>query len=332
MKSALIVGAAGQDGSYLAELLLTKGYLVHGIVRPQSGSPASRLESEVIKKSVVDGSFKLYAVDLADDPALSRILVESKAAEIYHLAGQSSVAGSRLEPVRTCDVSGLGVLRLMDLIDRLGVSARFFHASSSEIFGRPNSMPQDEYFQHMPVNPYGCAKSFATHTVRVYRESKDKYAVNGILYNHESPRRGAEFVTRKITRSAAAIKLGFQTELLVGDITSQRDWGYAPDYVEGMWRSLQVTTPGDYVFATGVLHSVGDVLNIAFGVLGLDWRQHVKTDPAFLRPNDPNRLMGNASKAADVLDWRPTVSFAQMIREMTLYDMDLLNSKGGGYG
>jgi GDPmannose 4,6-dehydratase len=216
------------------------------------------------------------------------------------------------------------VLEILEHIKSLDSPLKFFHPSSSEVFGKPSVVPQDESTPHFPLNPYGCAKSFATNIVRIYRERYGLFAVNGIMYNHESPRRGKDFVTRKITRAAAAIKLGLQKELLVGDISSKRDWGYAPDYVQGMWLSLQASEPDDYVFATGELHSVQDVIKIAFSTLGLSLENHIKVDPNLVRISDPSRLVGNSIKALQILDWKPKVPFKQIIEEMTLSDLDIL--------
>jgi GDPmannose 4,6-dehydratase len=237
--------------------------------------------------------------------------------ELYHLAGQSHVGLSFEIPESTCDMTAMGTLRLLEMVRDMRKKPRFFHAASSEIFGKPQVMPQDEETPLAPVNPYGCAKTFAAHMVRIYRKTYGHFMVNGIMFNHESPRRGENFVTRKICRAAAAIKFGQQKDLLLGDTSAKRDWGYAPDFVHGMWLSLQHETAEDYIFATGKLHSVQDVVETAFDTVGLDWRQHVRKDDRLLRPGEPDRLLGNPSKARRLLNWEPTVSFKQMIEDMT---------------
>jgi GDPmannose 4,6-dehydratase len=245
---------------------------------------------------------------------------------LYHLAGQSHVGLSFEIPESTCEMTAMGTLRLLEMLRDLPKPPRLFHASSSEIFGRPGVMPQDETTPANPVNPYGVAKAFATQMVRIYRDSFGMFACNGIMYNHESPRRGENFVTRKICMAAAAIKAGQQKELLIGDTSAQRDWGWAPDFVRGMWLSLQHSEPGDYLFATGELHSVQEVVETAFGVVGLDWKQFVRKDPRFLRPAEPQRLVGNPAKAAKVLGWKPEVKFRDLIRRLT--EAELAGQRG----
>jgi GDPmannose 4,6-dehydratase len=245
------------------------------------------------------------------------VLTDAAPDEIYHLAGQSHVGLSFENPDATCELIALSTLRFLELIRALQPQPRFFHASSSEIFGQPASMPQDEQTPTAPASPYGCAKAFATQMVAIYRKTYGLFGSNGILYNHESPRRGEAFVTRKICLGAAAIAQGRQSELLLGDLAAQRDWGHARDYVEGMWRTLQYTAPDDFVFATGQLHTVQEVVEIAFAAAGLDWRKYVRKDARFVRPSDPHRLAGNAGKARRLLGWEPRVTFAQLITEMT---------------
>jgi GDPmannose 4,6-dehydratase len=242
---------------------------------------------------------------------------------VYHLAGQSHVGLSFEIPESTCDLTAMGTLRLLEIVRDLPMRPRVYHASSSEIFGHPDTVPQDETTPYRPVTPYGCAKAFATHMTTVYRNAFGLFACNGITYNHESPRRGENFVTRKICRAAAAIAAGKQHKLVLGDLSAQRDWGDARDYVRGMWMALQHTTPEDFVFATGKLHSVQEIVETAFQTVGLDWRRHVKRDEKFIRPAEPAKLVGNAAKAKTQLSWAPTKSFAELIREMTLADAEV---------
>lgn len=328
-KVALITGVTGQDGSYLAEFLIKNSYKVHGIIRNTNKNNASNINHLINRTDKPDGHLFLHECNLDDFSRFAKIVKNIRPDEIYHLAGQSNVATSLQDPLLTCEISGNNVLKILEQVRQFDISPKFFHASSSEVFGRPFVMPQDESTQHFPINPYGCAKSFATNIVRIYRERYGLFAVNGILYNHESPRRGKDFVTRKITRAAAAIKLGLQKELLVGDISSKRDWGYAPDYVQGMWLSLQALEPDDYVFATGELHSVQDVIDIAFSTLGLSSENYVKVDPNLVRISDPSRLVGNSIKALHILGWKPKVPFKQIIEEMTLSDLDILTNTRG---
>ncbi len=314
MKRAFITGIAGQDGSYLTELLLEKGYEVHGLVHSAS---ASRLDHLIRDPQIIGKRLHLHSGDL-DNPDSIRVSLEKFAPdEFYHLASQSHVGQSFETIEETCRVTGLGALRLLEMIRKLPKPPQFFHASSSEIFGSPECAPQDELTPVAPITPYGCAKTFATQMVRIYRNTSGLFAVNGILFNHESPRRGENFVTRKICRAAAAIKFGKQKELILGDTSAQRDWGHARDYVRGMWLALQHGTAEDFVFATGQLHSVQEIIETAFGIAGLDWRQFVRNDPKFLRAADPRRLVGNAAKAKKLLQWQPEISFEKIISEMT---------------
>jgi len=324
MKRALITGITGQDGSYLAELLLAKGYEVHGTVRRTSSLSRSRIDHLYSDPAVYGRQLFLHYAELDDATPLRRLLMKVSPDEIYHLAGQSHVGLSFEIPESTCDLTAMGTLRLLEMIRDLDRPARLFHASSSEIFGHPARAPQDETTPMAPVNPYGCAKAFATQMVGVYREAFGVFACNGIMYNHESPRRGENFVTRKICRGAAAIKLGRERELMLGDTSAERDWGHAQDYVRAMWLMLQQDTPEDFVLATGVRHRVQDVVETAFASVDLDWRGHVRQDPRLLRPAEPVQLTGNASKARVRLGWQPEVDFATMIREMTLAELQLL--------
>ncbi len=317
MRRALITGITGQDGSYLTELLLDKGLEVHGVVRRTSSLSRSRIDHLYNDPNIYGHRLFLHYADLNDPTTLRRVLFKTVPDEIYHLAGQSHVGLSFEIPESTCDMTAMGTLRLLEMIRDLPKAPRLFHAASSEIFGQPKTMPQDEETPFAPINPYGCAKAFATHIVSVYRRTFGLFACNGIMFNHESPRRGENFVTQKICRAAAAIKFGAQKELLLGDLGAQRDWGNAPDYVRGMWLSLQHETPEDFIFASGKLHSVQDVVERAFATAGLDWRAYVRQDPRFVRPAEPHNLVGNAAKARRLLNWEPTIPFMEVIEQMT---------------
>ncbi len=316
MTRALITGITGQDGSYLTELLLEKGYEVHGTVRRTSSLERSRLMSLHDDPQIYGKRLLLHYADLDDPTTLRRVLNKVSPDEVYHLAGQSHVGLSFEIPESTCEMTAMGTLRLLEMVRDMPKAPRFFHASSSEVFGQPKAAPQDEATPMSPVSPYGCAKAFATQMVRVYRNTFGLFACNGIMYNHESPRRGEYFVTRKICRAAAAIKLGHQNDLLLGDTSAQRDWGYAPEYVRGMWLALNHTAPEDFVFATGQLHSVQDVVEMAFTAAGLDWKQFVRQDARMLRPAEPAKLVGNAAKARRLLNWQPATSFRELIEKM----------------
>jgi GDPmannose 4,6-dehydratase len=325
MKRALITGITGQDGSYLTELLLENGYEIHGVVRRTSSLERSRLKHLHGDPAINDKRLFLHYAELDDPTSLRRILAKIAPDELYHLAGQSHVGLSFEIPESTCEMTALATLRLLEMIRDLPKAPRIFHASSSEIFGRPEQSPQDENTPMAPVNPYGCAKAFATQMVGIYRQTFGLFACNAIMYNHESPRRGENFVTRKICHGAAAIKHGSEKSLLLGDTTARRDWGHARDYVRGMWLTLQQEKPDDYIFATGQLHSVQDVVETAFGVVGLDWRQYVKQDRRFMRPAEPLRLTGNPAKAKKLLNWEPVTTFQQLITEMTLAELSALS-------
>ncbi|WP_210756815.1 GDP-mannose 4,6-dehydratase [Caldichromatium japonicum] len=327
IRIACITGITGQDGSYLTELLLAQGYEVHGTVRRTSTLERSRLAHLYADPEIYGKQLFLHYADLDDPTTLRRLLSRLQPDELYHLAGQSHVGLSFEIPETTCEFTAMGTLRLLEILRDLPRPPRFFHATSSEIFGRPKVSPQNEETSIAPVNPYGCAKAFATHLVRVYRESFGLFAVNGILYNHESPRRGEHFVTRKVCRAAAAIKLGLQQELKLGDTSTQRDWGHARDYVRGMWLALNHPQPDDYVFATGILHRVQDVIEIAFATVELDWRAYVRFDPHLVRLNEPYNLVGDASKAYQVLGWSPQVSFTELIQEMTQAELVQLSQR-----
>ena len=327
MTRALITGITGQDGSYLAELLLEKGYEIHGMVRRTSSLERSRLNHLYQDPAIYGRRLFLHYGDLDDPTTFRRLLAKSAPDEVYHLAGQSHVGLSFEIPESTCELTAMGTLRLLELVRDLPKPPRLFHASSSEIFGQPAQSPQDEQTPVAPVNPYGCAKAFATQMVSIYRRTFSLFACNGIMYNHESPRRGENFVTRKVCTAAAAIKLGLQKELMLGDTSARRDWGHARDYVRGMWLTLQAPAPEDYVFATGELHSVQDVVETAFAVAGLDWRNFVKQDPRFMRPAEPLRLVGNAAKARRLLQWEPQTRFSDLIAEMTRAELDRLAAR-----
>ena len=325
---ALITGITGQDGSYLTEWLLGRGYEVHGVVRRTSSLERSRLGHLYADPSVYGRTLHLHYADLDDPTTLRRVLVKVGPDEVYHLAGQSHVGLSFDIPESTCEMTAMGTLRLLEMIRDLPRPPRLFHAGSSEMFGRPAVAPQDEDTPFQPVSPYGAAKAFAAQMVRIYREAHGLYAVNGILYNHESPRRGENFVTRKICRAAAAIREGRQRDLALGDTSARRDWGDARDYVRGMWLSLQQEVPRDYLFASGVLHSVQDVVEVAFASVGLDWRRHVRQDPRFLRPAEPSNLVGNAFRARELLGWMPEISFERLITEMTRAELTGIRAPG----
>lgn len=327
MPRALITGITGQDGSFLTELLLEKDYEVHGVVRRTSSIERSRLDHLYRNPDIYSRRLFLHYAELDDPTTLRRVVMKAEPHEVYHLAGQSHVGLSFEIPESTCEMTAMGTLRLLEIVRDLKEPPRVFHASSSEIFGSPATVPQDEQTPFNPINPYGCAKAFATQMVGVYRRTFSLFACNGIMFNHESPRRGENFVTRKICRTAAAIKLGRQKELSLGDTTARRDWGHARDYVRGMWLTLQHETPEDFVFATGKLHSVQDVVEHAFATVDLDWKKFVRQDPRFLRPVEPQRLVGNAAKAHQLLHWQPETSFKDLISEMTRAELSLLSSK-----
>jgi len=315
---ALITGITGQDGSYLAEFLLGKGYEVFGLVRRSSSKNFERIAHILPRIQLVQG-------DLLDQSSLMRALGESRPAEIYNLAAQSFVPTSFDEPVHTAEVTGLGVTRLLEAMRHVAPKARFYQASTSEMFGHAQETPQRESTPFHPRSPYGVAKVYAHWITVNMRESYGLYATSGILFNHESPRRGTEFVTRKITRAAAHIRLGKERELVLGNLEARRDWGHAADYVEAMWRMLQQREPRDYVIATGEMHSVREVCELAFAHAGLAWNDHVRTDPAFHRPAEVHLLCGDASRARAELGWRPRIDFAALIREMV--DADLARER-----
>jgi GDPmannose 4,6-dehydratase len=320
-RSALITGVTGQDGSYLAELLLEKGYDVHGMVRRASTEKFDRIEH--IREHIT-----LHQGDLLDQRSLLDTLRASRPAEIYNLAAMSFVAVSWIQPTLTAEFSGVGVTRMLEAMREACPEARFYQASSSEMFGKVLEVPQTETTPFYPRSPYGVAKAYGHFITVNYRESYDLHATSGILFNHESPRRGLEFVTRKITWHAAAIKHGLTNELRLGNLDAERDWGYAGDYVEAMWLMLQRDIPEDYVIATGEAHSVRECCQIAFEEAGLgDFERYVTVDPAFVRPAEVDHLIGNSAKAERDLGWKPKTSFEELIRSMTRSDLELLTSR-----
>jgi len=317
MPKALITGITGQDGSYLAEFLLNQGYDVVGMVRRTSTINFHRIEHIQEKLTLISG-------DMLDQVSLIRILEEHKPDEIYNLAAQSFVQTSWSQPVFTGEATALGVTRLLDAMRMICPQARFYQASSSEMFGKVMEVPQRESTPFYPRSPYGVAKVYGHWITVNYRESYDLYASSGILFNHESPRRGLEFVTRKITHHVAKIKLGLAHELRLGNLDSRRDWGFAGDYVKAMWLMLQRDQPEDYVIATGETHSVEEFLQEAFGYVNLDWHDYVQQDPAFMRPAEVDLLVGDPSKAGQELGWEPSVSFRELVRMMVEADLRML--------
>jgi GDPmannose 4,6-dehydratase len=315
---ALITGITGQDGSYLAELLLGKGYEVHGMVRLSSTETFPRLEA-------VRDELVLHTGDLLDRRSLVDVLRACEPAEIYNLAATSSVAASWSQPVLTAEFTAVGVTRILEAMREVVPGARFYQASSSEMFGEVREVPQRETTPFYPRSPYGVAKCYGHFITVNYRESYDLFAVSGILFNHESERRGLDFVTRKVTHGAAAIKLGLQEDLALGNLDAQRDWGYAKDYVEAMWLMLQQDEPDDYVIATGEVHSVRELIQVAFEHAGLDPEKHIRIDPRFLRPAEVEQVIGDAAKAREKLGWHPRTSFEEMIRLMVDADVELLS-------
>ena len=328
-RCAFITGITGQDGSYLAELLLQKGYDVHGLVRRASTFNTERL-SHLYQDPHEDGArLKLHYGDLADGTSLSSLVLSIEPDEIYNLAAQSHVRVSFDQPLYTSDIVALGTLRLLEAARSLQRHrpVRFYQASSSEMYGQVVETPQRETTPFHPRSPYACAKVFSYYQTLNYREAYGLHASNGILFNHESPRRGATFVTRKITRAAARIREGLQPMLYLGNIDARRDWGFAKDYVEAMWLMLQQDEPDDYVIATGETHSVREFLELAFGHVGLDWEQRVAIDPQYFRPSEVDLLLGDASKARERLGWRPRTSFAQLVGLMMDHDWSLARNE-----
>lgn len=329
-KRALITGITGQDGSYLAELLLNKGYEVHGLIRRASTFNTARIDHLYVDPHQVGVSLLLHYGDLSDGSRLVTLLHEIQPDEVYNLAAQSQVRVSFDEPEHTGDITGIGATRLLEAVRLSEINCRFYQASSSEMFGA-TPPPQGEGTPFYPRSPYGAAKLYAYWMTRNYREAYGMYAVNGILFNHESPRRGETFVTRKITRAVARIKAGEQSELYLGNLDAVRDWGYAAEYVEGMWRMLQADDPTDYVLATGIGITVRDFLAAAFGHAGLDWEQYSRFDDRYLRPTEVDALIGDASKAERELGWKATVTAEELARIMVDADIDALAHRGAAW-
>ncbi|WP_328535640.1 GDP-mannose 4,6-dehydratase [Streptomyces sp. NBC_00344] len=319
-KSALITGVTGQDGSYLAELLLSKGYTVHGLVRRSSSFNTERIDHIYQDPQQSNRSFVLHHADLSDGVALVNLMRDIRPDEVYNLGAQSHVRVSFDAPLYTGDVTGLGALRLLEAIRASGIETRYYQASSSEMFGS-TPPPQNEETPFHPRSPYGAAKVFGYWTTVNYREAYDMFAVNGILFNHESPRRGETFVTRKVTRAVARIKAGLQDRLYMGNLDAVRDWGYAPEYVDAMWRMLQHDEPTDYVVATGVAATVREFVETAFAHAGLDWNEYVRYDPKYERPSEVDALIGDPGKAQRLLGWKPEVLVEELARIMV--DADL---------
>ena len=316
-RRALITGITGQDGSYLAELLLHKGYEVFGMTRRASTENLERIDHLLDKVTLIQG-------DLLDPHSLATALRESAPREVYNLAAQSFVPTSWNQPVLTAEFTALGVTRMLEAIRTVDTETRLYQASSSEMFGKVREVPQNESTPFHPRSPYGVAKVYGHHISVNYRESYGLFAVSGILFNHESPRRGLEFVTRKISDGAARIKLGLASELRLGNLEAERDWGFAGDYVEAMWLMLQQDEPEDFVVSSGVAHTVRDFAMLAFEHAGLDWERHIKVDPAFIRPAEVDRLIGDSSKARSKLGWEPTVAFSELVRMMVDADVERL--------
>lgn len=322
-KRALITGITGQDGSYLAELLLDKGYEVFGIVRRSSSFNTERIDHLYQDPHEPNTRLRMFYGDLNDSSSLNNILRKTQPDEIYNLGAQSHVRVSFDIPEYTGDVTGLGTVRLLEAIRETGITPKFYQASSSELYGKVRETPQTELTPFYPRSPYACAKAYAYHITVNYRDSYGLFACNGILFNHESERRGETFVTRKVTRAATRIKLGLQDKLYVGNVDAKRDWGYAKDYVEAMWLMLQAEQPDDYVIATGETHSVRELLEESFGYLDLDWQKYVEIDPLYYRPAEVDLLLGDSSKARRILGWEPKVRFKDLVRLMVEHDLEL---------
>lgn len=327
MKKALITGITGQDGSYLAELLLNKGYEVHGIIRRASTFNTGRIDHLYADPHINGVHLFLHYGDIADSTNLIKLLYRIQPDEVYHLAAQSHVRVSFDIPEYTGDVTGLSTIRILEAIRETGVNSRFYQASSSEMFGKVHEVPQRETTPFYPRSPYGIAKVYAYWSTVNYRESYGLFACNGILFNHESPRRGETFVTRKVTRAAARIKAGLQDKLYLGNLDAQRDWGYAKEYVEAMWLMLQQDQPDDYVIATGETHSVQEFVEASFSSVGLDWEKYVEIDPKYYRPAEVDLLIGDASKAKAQLGWEPTITFKGLVDLMVEADMAQVSSE-----
>jgi len=328
-RTALITGITGQDGSYLAELLLSKGYDVHGVVRRSSSVNRARIDHLTLDPDLADGRLELHYGDLSDGHGLACLIHEIEPDEIYNLGAQSHVRVSFDTPLYTVDVDALGTLRILEAARQLQrrKDVRVYQASSSEMYGKVHEVPQSETTPFHPRSPYACAKVYSYWQVVNYREAYDLFACNGILFNHESPRRGETFVTRKITRAATRIRESLQSTLSLGNLDAKRDWGYAKDYVEAMWLMMQQDAPDDYVVATGETHSVRDFLLAAFRHVGLPWQQYVRTDPRYFRPSEVDLLLGDASKAREELGWKPKTSFDELVKLMVDADWETARSE-----
>jgi GDPmannose 4,6-dehydratase len=329
-KRALITGITGQDGSYLAELLLAKGYEVHGLKRRSSSFNTARVDHLLADRHERHAQLFLHFADLADSTSLAKLLYRLAPDEIYHLGAQSHVRVSFDIPEYTGDVTALGTTRLIEAIREAGIPARFYNAASSEMFGQSAEVPQSERTPLRPRSPYGCAKLYSYWMTVNARAGYGMFAANGILFNHESPRRGEIFVSRKITRAVARIRAGLQDKLYLGNLEAERDWGYAPEYVEGIWRMLQQPEPEDFVLATGETHSVREFAERAFAHAGLDWRKHVEVDPEYYRPTEIDCLVGDASKAREQLGWQPRTKFRKLVEIMVDADRQILRDSLSG--
>lgn len=328
-RKAFLTGITGQDGSYLAELLLAKGYEVHGLVRSSAGLKGTALESVCPRSESGEDLLKVHTGDIQHPEGLRRIVEMVAPHEVYHLAGATQAGASFQQSHNTFETIASAGFHLLEILQELPRVPRLFFASTSEVFGSPETSPQDELTPFRPRNPYGAAKAYVTQMIRIYREHHGLPWCSGILYNHESPRRGTQFVTRKITRAAAAISLGLQEELVLGDLKSQRDWGDAREYVHAMWKMVLQETPSDYVLATGKLHSVQDVLDAAFGVVQLDWHRYVHQDPRWVRPAESIPLMGNPARAEAELGWKAATPFPNLIADMVQTDLEELRANPG---
>ena len=329
-KKALITGITGQDGSYMAELLLGKGYEVHGIIRRASTFNTGRLDTIYADPHSGKNRLFLHYGDLSDASALARLVGKIRPEEIYNLAAQSHVRVSFDSPEYTTDITATGAVRLLEALRETGIKARFYQASSSEMFGKVQEVPQKETTPFYPRSPYGCAKVYAYWITVNYRESYGLHASNGILFNHESPRRGETFVTRKITRAVAHIRAGLQDKLYLGNLDAKRDWGDAREYVQAMWLMLQQDKPDDYVIATNETHSISEFLDLAFGHVGLDWHKYVEIDPRYYRPAEVDLLIGDYSKAKKKLGWEPKIKFKDLVIDMVNADIKLLQDHREG--
>lgn len=321
MKRALITGVTGQDGSYLVDLLLEKGYEVHGLVRQSTQFTPDKWG--YLKKHIKSGELKVHYGDLNDTSQIRNLLEEIEPDEFYNLAAQSHVGLSFEQPENTALITGIGPLRILDSLRRTKLPTKFYQASSSEMFGKVQETPQTESTVFYPRSPYGCAKVFAHYLTQNYRESYGTFAVNGILFNHESERRGENFVTRKITRAIGRIVVGTQSNLVLGNTDARRDWGYAPDYVEAMWLMLQQDKPEDFVIGTGEVHSVQEFIDEAFNLVGMNPERFIRRDPKFMRPSEVDTLCADSSKAKKVLGWEPKVKFKELVKKMVEHDIEL---------